>query len=380
MTAQKTTCDVLIVGGGPAGASLAWALGQTGMDVMIMDKASFPRHKVCAGWITPAIIEELRIDTDDYAGQRTLQPITGFNVGLIGGAHEAASRYDHAVSYGIRRCEFDHYLLMRAGARLHLGEALKTLERRNGGWEVNGWLHTPMIVGAGGHFCPVAHALGNRLGRGETVVAAQEIEYQMTPDQQAGCRVAGEVPELYFCRDLKGYGWCFRKGNFINIGLGREDNQHLGAHVDAFYEFLIGRGRVPRAAERFKGHAYLLYNSARRTIAADGALLVGDAAGLAYAQSGEGIRPAVESSLMAAQVITVAGGDYSRAALAPYEAQIEVRFGRRDERGLERLLPLWMRHALGRRLIANPWFSRRVVLEKWFLHMDQPPLGLAAEN
>lgn len=374
MAGQRAACDVLIVGGGPAGSTLAWKLRQAGMDVAIMDKASFPRHKVCAGWITPAIIEELRLDRGDYAAQHTLQPITGFNVGLIGGAREVSARYGHAVSYGIRRCEFDHYLLMRAGARLLTGEALGNLERRNGCWVVNGRLATPLIVGAGGHFCPVSHALGNRLGRGETVVAAQEIEYEMTSAQRAECRVGAQVPELYFCRDLKGYGWCFRKGDFINIGLGREDKRHLGARVGDFYEFLIRRGRVPRAGERFKGHAYLLYSSARRTVVADGALLVGDAAGLAYAQSGEGIRPAVESSLMAAQVITAAHGNFARAALAPYEHRLEARFGRRDERGPERLMPLWMRRALGRRLIGRAWFARRVVLEKWFLHTDQAPL------
>jgi len=54
------TCDVLIVGGGPAGSSCARQLRLQGRDVMVMvmvmvmDKALFPRDKVCAGWITPA--------------------------------------------------------------------------------------------------------------------------------------------------------------------------------------------------------------------------------------------------------------------------------------------------------------------------------------
>ena len=49
-------CDVLIVGGGPAGSSAAWQLSRHGLDVVVMDKAEFPRDKVCAGWITPAVI------------------------------------------------------------------------------------------------------------------------------------------------------------------------------------------------------------------------------------------------------------------------------------------------------------------------------------
>ena len=51
-------CEVLIVGGGPAGSACAWALRNRGCDVVVMDKATFPRDKVCAGWITPAVLDE----------------------------------------------------------------------------------------------------------------------------------------------------------------------------------------------------------------------------------------------------------------------------------------------------------------------------------
>ena len=77
--------DALIVGGGPAGSSCAWQLHQHGLDVMVMDKTSFPRDKVCAGLITPAVAEALQLDTGDYARQHVLQPITAFRTGLIGG-------------------------------------------------------------------------------------------------------------------------------------------------------------------------------------------------------------------------------------------------------------------------------------------------------
>ncbi|MGD8673637.1 MAG: FAD-dependent oxidoreductase, partial [Thiogranum sp.] len=68
-------CDVLIVGGGPAGSSCAWALREAGLDVVVMDKAQFPRDKVCAGWITPAVIEELELDIEDYRQQHVFQTI-----------------------------------------------------------------------------------------------------------------------------------------------------------------------------------------------------------------------------------------------------------------------------------------------------------------
>ena len=53
------SCDVLIVGGGPAGSTCARQLAKAGCDVLVMDKSAFPRDKVCAGWITPAVIESL---------------------------------------------------------------------------------------------------------------------------------------------------------------------------------------------------------------------------------------------------------------------------------------------------------------------------------
>src|SRR5438876_45771 len=115
------TCDVLIVGGGPAGSACAWALARAGLEVVVMDAAAFPRDKVCAGWITPQVIADLDLDLDDYRRGRTLQPITAFRTGLIGGHREVETSYARPVSYGIRRCEFDHYLLQRSPARLCLG-------------------------------------------------------------------------------------------------------------------------------------------------------------------------------------------------------------------------------------------------------------------
>jgi len=49
--------DVLIVGAGPAGASCAWRLKRAGLSVALVDKSRFPRDKVCAGWITPAVVD-----------------------------------------------------------------------------------------------------------------------------------------------------------------------------------------------------------------------------------------------------------------------------------------------------------------------------------
>lgn len=370
-------CDVLIVGGGPAGSSCAWGLRGAGLDVAILDRQTFPRDKICGGWITPQVLSELGINPAEYARDRVLQPITGFRTGWIGGP-ALDTGYGATVSYGIRRREFDDYLLRRSGARFLEGVPLATLVRDDGrGWIVNGNIRARLVVGAGGHFCPVAKLTGAKPAR-ENAVVAQEAEFEMDGPQQAGCRVRPELPELYFCADIKGYGWCFRKNNFLNIGLGRMDQHRLSEHVAAFVRFLKSTGRisfdVPAA---LLGHAYLLYGVSERKVAADGVLLIGDAAGLAYKQSGEGIRPAIESGLLAAQAIAGAQGNYSHETLGAYGKLLATRFGTsgRDwaSRVGEYLPSAWM-GAVGRRLLGARWFVRDVVIDRWFLHANQPGL------
>jgi len=367
-------CDAIVVGGGPAGSSCAWALRRAGADVVLIDRASFPRDKVCAGWVTPAVLSALAFDTDDYRRGRTFQPITAFRTGRIDPTgRDVETRYEQAVSFGIRRCEFDHYLLGRSGAEVRAATPVSSLRREGGRWVVNEDIEAPVLVGAGGHFCPVARHLGGG-GGGEPIVAAQEYEVPL-PDAD-GCAVRPEAPELYFAPDLKGYGWCFRKQGVVNVGYGRFGGDGLAVHVAGFLDFLRARSRLPAGVTgRLKGHAYLLYDTTPRPLVGDGVLLVGDAAGLAYAPSGEGIRTAVESGLLAARTILEARGGFEPSRLEAYRARIEARFGRRRSRGgLTRLIPSRVVESLGARLLASSWLTRRIVLDRWFLHRHQPAL------
>lgn len=368
------TCQVLIIGGGPAGSTCAWRLREAGVDVMILDKRMFPRDKTCAGWITPAVVEELELDTADYARGHVFQPITGFRTGVIGG-RAVDNHYDHIVSYGIRRFEFDDYLLRRCGARTRLGEKLDTFVREGDAWIVNGSIKAKLLIGAGGHFCPVARRLGATEGR-ETVVAAQEVEFEMTPAQRDDCKVDVSTPELYFCPDLLGYAWCFRKENFLNIGLGREDNTRISEHVSAFCGWMKSQGRIPRdTPDAFHGHAYILHGHSPRPLVDDHAMVIGDAAGLAYPESGEGIRPAIESALLAAGVIIEAAGDYRRERLTPYASRLAERLGAHEPpRGGASFIPAGVKQALASHLLATRWFTRHVVLDRWFLHTQQPAM------
>jgi len=367
------SCEVLIVGGGPAGSSCARRLRGAGLDTIILDKSTFPRDKVCGGWITPEVIEELEIDPAEYAHGRVLQPITSFRTSRMGDA-EIETDYGRAVSYGIRRFEFDDYLLRRCGARLVLGTPLRTLERSAGKWIVNGEIQARLLVGAGGHFCPVARFLGAKTS-GETAVAAQEIEFEMDPQQRDLCSIRGETPELYFCPDMKGYGWCFRKGNFLNIGLGRIDAHSLPTYVSGFVRALKESGKVAfNLPASMRGHAYLIFRETKRSVVGDQVLLIGDAAGLAYSQSGEGIRPAIESGLLAAKSILGTDGEYARDKLESYREMLASRFGESQSTWSTRIgrrLPPPMMQSLAKWLLGTHWFSRHVVLDCWFLHANE---------
>jgi geranylgeranyl reductase family protein len=374
-------CDVLIVGGGPAGSTCAWQLNKAGLDVLVLDKQSFPREKICAGWITPAVVDSLALDLADYACGRVLQPIHGFRTG-IWGAGEVETHYPQkAASYGIRRFEFDHYLLERSQARLRLGEPLQSMVRDADRWIVNDAIRTPLVIGAGGHFCPVSRLLGTQLGQGETIVSAQEIEFALTEEQRSQCNFENDVVQLYFCPDLKGYGWCFPKGNYLNVGLGREDNHRLSEHVERFADWLKDRGAIPRNLPgKMKGHAYLLYPSSQRRLVADGVLIIGDAAGLAYPESGEGIRPAIESGLMAAATVLEASEDYREARLVTYAQRIAQRFGvRKTNAPGPSWLPEKLRQTIAARLMATQWFARNIVIERWFLHSGQAAITAPAQ-
>jgi geranylgeranyl reductase family protein len=354
-------CDAVIVGGGPGGSTCASVLRRAGWDVIVVDRAHFPRDKVCAGWVTPEVFRLLDLDPADYkAAGLTIQEISGFRTGVLGG-RLVDTRYPHVVSYAIRRCEFDDFLLRRSGARLLTGTGVDTLRREAGGWIVNDSIRASVVVGAGGHFCPVARYVCEGSDSWRPVVA-KEAEFFL-PNPPRG--LDGSMPELFFCRDMEGYGWCVRKGEYLNVGIGRRISEGFASHVKGFVHFLERRyGLTAASTVRWRGHAYLAAGTGPRPLTAEGILLVGDAAGLAYPESGEGIRPAVESGRLAAETLLAAGRRTDASALRPYAEAI------RRLHPASRREPACVRAgsaAVARVLLGSPSFTRHILLDRWFL-------------
>jgi menaquinone-9 beta-reductase len=367
-------CEVLIVGAGPAGATCARILAKWGISVLLLDRDRFPRDKPCAGWVTPALWEALRIDPERYRQGRVLQEVREFSTGILHGK-ATVTDYGATIGYGVRRDEFDHYLLQNSTCRTLTEQPAESLERTVDGWLVNGSIRARMLVGAGGHSCPVARVLGARPGR-ESELAAIVAEFEMDAGQATGCGVPAGRLALSFSRDGKGYGWLLRKGAMLNIGVKSLGSSGLHGRLAEFCEHLRRRGELAGEwAGSFRGHAYLPYRSAGgRRIVGDRTLLIGDAAGLAFPESGLGMLPAVESAIMAAQVILCACGDYRPRWLEPYAAAVTERFGggRGASGGLR--LPAGVQGVSTRVCLASGWLTRRLVLDRWFLHRGRRPL------
>jgi flavin-dependent dehydrogenase len=151
--------------------------------------------------------------------------------------------------------------------------------------------------------------------------------------------------------------------------------------VKDFVEYLRETRAVETPQSGIAGHAYGLWGRTDRKILDDGVLLVGDAAGLAYPESGEGIRPAIESGLIAAQAIQSAEGNYSTKNLSLYRELLHGRLRREHSRmeSLTQALPQVLKEFAGRQLLRNRSFCQNVVVNQWFLRVAEQRLDLGPQ-
>lgn len=284
------TVETIIIGGGPAGSSCAWELKRRGKDCLILERQALPKFKLCAGWITPQVLRDLEIDPAQYP--HGLAVFDRMRVHLGGTALSATFR---TLQYSIRRVQFDNWLLARSGAEV-AAHAARVIVRENGFYVIDGAYRCRYLVGAGGTNCPVKRVFFGP-DRG-SLVLTQEIEYET--------RVRSPLCTLFYpFAGRAGYAWYVPKAGAINVGFGGVAAQ-FGANIRTYWrgfvDILLRRGLIVSPPPQPASHPYYVGDRAKNVFA-DDAFLVGDAAGLATADMGEGIGPAVESGLRAARHI-----------------------------------------------------------------------------
>lgn len=301
---MHTTYDVLIVGGGPGGSTCARALTLAGARVAVVDRAEFPRVKLCAGWLSPAIWDVLRMSPREYP--HGLWEWRTCHVHYRGKAHSIPCR-----GWFIRRCELDDFLLRTSAADLHLGATVRHIGRADdGAWSIvlpDRELRARYLVGAAGTHCPVARMLVP--ARPRRPVGVQELELRADARAIERTRLGDDgEPELLLFDDGGGYGWNVPKSEWLNVGCGTMDATAVRDAWRHTRTYLSATGHVPAETERelehVKGHSYYLFDPHHLEFAErDNALLVGDALGLAHPITAEGILPAVVSGRLAAHAI-----------------------------------------------------------------------------
>ena len=284
------------MGGGPSGSSCARQLRKLGFNVRLLEKKRFSRPKVCAGWITPKVFDILGISPEAYP-----YPIIRFdriNFYMFGVQIPVRTR-----QYAIKRIEFDQWMLSRAHVPTST-HTVKHITKANGRYIIDNEYRCQYLVGAGGTHCPVFKTFFSRLHpRSEKAsIVALAKEYQCH-HIKPGCRI------WFFENRLPGYAWYLPKADgWLNIGVGgkflklKASGKTILNHWHQFTKKLHQQSLIDTLPERPMGHRYYLYQT-KQVHRLGNSFVIGDAAGMATLDLGEGIHSAIASGIMAANKI-----------------------------------------------------------------------------
>ncbi len=322
--------DVIIAGGGPAGSIAAERAARDGLDVLMLEKATYPRNKICGGGVT----------------QKALDVIGGIDKGLIEretfGARIFLPDYRNfagmlrdRVAVMTRRENLDHWLARRAedgGAVVQDGEGVKDVLFTGDYVEVvtsKDRYRSRMIIGSDGVNSTVARRSGIRTRWGDDIGMCLEAEVKLGETGVDEC-VDDKLIEFYFIGDW-GYGWVFPKRDYISIGIGELITRahNLKGSFSRFVRDVSVQKNIDIEGRISGINSYRIpAGGFPRRIHSDRVLLTGDAAGFVDPFLGEGIYYALKSGEIAADVVAgaVESGDFSERFLQEYVTRCEKEF------------------------------------------------------
>jgi geranylgeranyl reductase family protein len=368
---ERTDVDVLVVGAGPAGAAAAYHLARHGVDVLCVDKAAFPREKVCGDGLTPRGVRALRslgVDPTEpgfvrIEGLRVYGPSVRLDLPW--------PRLSSLPDFGVVRTrhDLDHLLVQRAvKAGAVVWEETEVLApvvdhdwvvgarvRRNGG--PPGTVRARYVLAADGASSRFAQKAGVRRVASRPLGVAARRYYRSPRSQGSWFESWFDLWENGVI--LPGYGWIFPVGDgVLNVGAGLLNTTSYFKEIsprrmlDVFTRSLPedwGIDEANAAGEVLSGPLPMGMN--RRPLALPGLLLLGDAGGVVNPFTGEGIAYAIESAEVAAELVHGALASGRPGLAHVYPTELRRRYGRY--------------FTVGRafaRAIGNPQFMRLSVL------------------
>ncbi|GAB3310609.1 geranylgeranyl reductase family protein [Geodermatophilus aquaeductus] len=356
------SADVVVVGAGPAGSAAAWALAGAGRDVVVLEKARFPREKVCGDGLTPRgvkALDDMGVDVSPAAGWVRHRGLRVFGGGQVVEVDwpRLSSWPDHGLIRA--RKDLDPMLAehaVAAGARLEqdvtvtdpllddAGRVVGVRAQAGPGKEPVTW-RAPLVVSAEGLSGRLAKAIG-LTRREDRPLGVAVRRYVETP--------RGEDPYLDISFDLSadgptadsmpGYGWSFGMGDgTANVGFGLLDTRR-GGDVDPRTVLRRWLATLPPEWQLGEEHAVTPLRGAGLPMALNrspaytrGLLLAGDTAGVVNPFNGEGISYALETGRMAGETAAAAlaapEGPAREAVLRGYPARLQEAYGRHHRLG-----------------------------------------------
>ncbi|MGH2739886.1 MAG: geranylgeranyl reductase family protein [Actinomycetota bacterium] len=355
--------DVLVVGGGPAGSATAYHLARRGVDVLVVDKATFPREKVCGDGLAPRGVKALLgmgVDPTEPGFVR-IDGLRSFGLGVE--MELPWPKLEAFPDYGLVRTrhDLDHLLLqkaVKAGAIVWEGtDAIApAMEgvwvtgaslRQNGSTQE---VRARFVVACDGASSRFGQRAGIRRNPARPIGIAARRYFRSPREQPTFFESWLDLQSEDAL--MPGYGWVFPVGDgVLNVGAGLLNTfrDFKGLSARRVYEAFLAT--LPSEWELTEANAVgpllsgpLPMGMNRRPLAAPGLLLAGDAAGVVNPFNGEGIAYAIESGELAAELLSEALTRGRPGLAQVYPTLLRERYGRY--------------YSLGRafvRAIGHPW-------------------------
>lgn len=313
--ARTSTYDALVIGAGPAGSAAAWALAGRGLRVALVDQHTFPRDKVCGDALIADALGALDAMGLRAAVEAASVQLPELRIFAPGGRH-VSLRGEFSC---IPRLHFDHML---AQAAVAAGATLLEGTTATAPLSEAGRVAGAALRSAAGPLTIDASFTLLATGANATMMRAFGVQAPMKPNAAAGrayfrvpCRIAQECNYLCIAYDQSfcpGYGWIFPGPDHrFNLGVGlfaerRADAQGLQHLWRRFISGFEPAAAILSRSEQLTGFrgAPMRTGLSVATSRRPGLLVLGEAAGTTYPATGEGIGKAMESGLLAAQLVS----------------------------------------------------------------------------